>query len=157
MHQTAAKIAEANGRVYKEEDIFIDDEDPDYLTFSFISEDVTCVMEFHLLKDVFLLDSVFDYWQLQEPYQGEYCIREDSRLIAKAMGQSELWYCEDWLGLNGGGLDSLNITFDQWLAQVRQRIGSDIPEWHILPQGEFPGYRDGKDYISLHCIFHDTI
>lgn len=160
LHQTAAKIVAAYGYEYKEEYIHIDmdDEYPDDISFMFVGEmeDESCVLFFKLLKDVFVLESGFDYWQLQQFHNGESFLREDSRLIAKALGQSELWYCEHTVGNNGGGLNGLDITLNQWLEQIKERIGTEIPEWHILPEGEFPGYRD-NDNACLHCIFHDTI
>lgn len=72
-------------------------------------------------------------------HHGDYfwlrCITFD---IAKALGESEAWYAEEYYTWNGGNIEEPSVPFEEWLDFVTKKYGKEIPDFDqeaIMKQG----------------------
>lgn len=96
------------------------------------------------------------FWQIESFYH--YCqivihdgLRRLTFDIAKALGQNEAWYAEEYYTWNGNGCEKPETTFEQWMEHSLNMYGKPIPEFDktaIMAQG------DGH-FIDYEPIYHD--
>lgn len=146
--QKAVDRLKKNLHLYGADDVFQITEDFDCFTFRVPVYDV----EMSLHNGFWQMESFYHYCQIVM-HHGDYfwlrCITFD---IAKALGESEAWYAEEYYTWNGGNIEEPIVSFEEWLDFVTKKYGKKIPEFDqeaIINQGNV----HVPDYEPL---YHDT-
>lgn len=137
-----------NLQIRPEYDLWEYNYDEDEIMFKLPVYDV----EFYLHDGFWQIESYYHYCQIVM-HQGDYFwLRRMTFDIARALGQEEAWYAEEFYTWNGGGCDVPDISFKDWLDSAEKGYGKPIPEFDqkaILAQGNvgIPKYEP---------IYHDS-
>ena len=124
------------------------DEESNETTFYLPLYDV----EFTLHNGFWQIESFYHYCQVVMHEGSFFWLRRLTFDIAKALGQNEAWYANEYYTWNGGGCEDSEATFEQWLEWSVKEYGKDIPEFDqssIIDQGDvhIPEYEP---------IYHDS-
>ncbi len=109
-------------------------------------------VEFTLHNGFWQIESFFHYCQIVM-HQGDYFwLRRITFDIAMALGQDEAWYAAEYYTWNGGGCETPEATFEQWMECSIKQYGKNLPEFDqeaIKEQGDvhIPDYEP---------IYHDS-
>ncbi len=117
-------------------------------TFSLPIYDV----EFTLHNGFWQIESFCHYCQIVMHHGEHFGLRRLTFDIARALGQDEAWYAEEYYTWNGCGCSTPEITFEQWMERAKESYGKSIPEFDqasIMAQGDvhIPKYEP---------IYHDS-
>lgn len=109
-------------------------------------------VEFTLHKKCWQIESYYHYCQIVMHTGEFFWLREMIYDIAKALGNDEMWHSEEYFTWNGGPMEDVNCSFDEWLSFTREKIGCEIPEYNyknIIKQGDvhIPKYKP---------VYHDN-
>ena len=87
-------------------------------------------MDFYLHNGFWQMESYFHYCQLIMHHNGHFGLRRRTYDIARALGQNEAWYAEEFYTWNGGECEYAETTFDQWMKSVHLKYGNNIQEFN---------------------------
>lgn len=108
-------------------------------------------VEFTLHNGFWQIDSFYHYCRIIM-HDGDYFhLRQLTFDIARALGQDEAWYAEEFYTWNGDGCEMPETTFEQWMEHSLKIYGKPIPEFDqtaIMQQGDI----HSPDYEP---IYHD--
>ena len=85
-------------------------------------------------------------------HDGDYFgLRRKTYDIAKALGQNEAWYAEEYYTWNGGNIEDPDVPLEDWIEFVHQKHGpiSEFDPKAIMQQGDVPI----PDYEP---VYHDS-
>lgn len=124
------------------------DDDYNATTFSLPIYDV----EFTLHNGFWQIESFYHYCQIVMHHGDHFWLRRLTFDIARALGQDEAWYAEEYYTWNGGGCETPETTFEEWLEDSIKMYGKNLPEFDqnsIMAQGDvhIPDYEP---------IYHDS-
>lgn len=124
------------------------DEDCSEIRFELPIYDV----EFTLHSGFWQIESFFHYCQLVMHQDNYFLLRWLTYDIARALGENEAWYAEEFYTWNGGKCETLQSTFEEWHEQATKDYGKSISEFDppsIIAQGDvhIPDYEP---------IYHDS-
>lgn len=99
------------------------------------------------------------YWHLETAWRYSAFFTPGLRLrqefvdIAKALGQHEAWYCDEFHLDNCGSpnWDYDTQSFDEWQSFAESKLGTKIPEYPVEEIKAFIG-----DWFSSKPIYHDS-
>lgn len=137
-----------NLHLYGTDDEFEITDDYDCFTFSVPVYDV----ELSLHNGFWDMESFYHYCQIVM-HDGDYfwlrCATFD---IARALGQNEAWYAEEYYTWNGGNIEDADVPIEDWLLFAEKKYGKPIPEFDqqaIMAQGDvhIPNYE---------TLYHDS-
>ena len=124
-----------NLHLYGADEVFEITDDCGCLTFNVPVYDV----ELSLHNGFWKMESFCHYCQIVM-HHGDYfwlrCITFD---IARALGQNEAWYAEEYYTWNGGNIEEADVPIEDWLAFAEKKYGKPIPEFDqqaIMAQGD---------------------
>lgn len=108
-------------------------------------------VEFTLHNGFWQIESFYHYCRIVMHDSDYFHLRRLTFDIARALGQDEAWYAEEFYTWNGDGCELPETTFEQWMESSRKMYGKPIPEFDqaaIMAQGDvsFPDYEP---------IYHD--
>ena len=109
-------------------------------------------VEFTLHNGFWQIESFYHYYQIVIHNGDFFWLRRLTFDIAKALGQEEAWYAEEFYTWNGGGCEIPESTFEQWQECSIKQYGKNLPEFDqasIMEQGDV----DIPDYEP---IYHDS-
>ena len=86
-------------------------------------------VDFNLHNGFWQIESYFHYCQLIMHHNGHFGLRRRTYDIARALGQNEAWYAEEYFTWNGDGCEYAVTTFDQWMNSVHLNYGKNIQEF----------------------------
>lgn len=96
-------------------------------------------VEFTLHNGFWQIESFFHYCQIVM-HDGDYFwLRRLTFDIARALGQDEAWYAEEFYTWNRDGCEIPETTFEQWMESSLKMYGKPIPEFDqaaIIAQGD---------------------
>lgn len=96
-------------------------------------------VEFTLHNGFWQIESFYHYCQIVM-HDGDYFwLRRLTFDIARALGQDEAWYAEEFYTWNGNGCEIPETTFEQWMEYSLKMYGKPIPEFDqaaIIAQGD---------------------
>lgn len=109
-------------------------------------------MEFILHDGYWEIDSYFHYCQIVMHSGDYFWLRERTFDLARALGEEEAWYSDEYHTCNCAEFDIENGTFDEWLTFAEDCFHGQIPEFDmdsIMKQGNvhIPDYE---------VIYHDS-
>ena len=108
-------------------------------------------VEFELHNGFWNLESYYHYCQIVM-HDGDYFgLRRKTYDIAKALGQNEAWYAEEYYTWNGGNIEDPDVPLEDWIEFVHQKHGpiSEFDPKAIMQQGDVPI----PDYEP---VYHDS-
>lgn len=109
-------------------------------------------VEFTLHKKCWQIES-FDHYCQIVMHSGDYfLLREMMYDIATALGNDEIWYAEEYYTWNGGPMEEVKCSFEEWITFTRKKLGREIPEFDydgIISQGDV-------DIPEYEPVYHDT-
>ena len=130
-------------------------DDDEGLTFRLPVYDV----EFTLHNGFWQIESFYHYCQIVMHHDDYFWLRRLTFDIARALGQKEAWYAEEYYTWNGGNIENNEVPFEDWISFVEQQYGKPISEFDqeaIMRQGDvhIPDYEplyhdDFKECIAL--------
>lgn len=108
-------------------------------------------VEFTLHNGFWQIESFYHYCRIVMHDSDYFHLRRLTFDIARALGQDEAWYAEEFYTWNGDGCELPETTFEQWMESSRKMYGKPIPEFDqaaIMVQGDvsIPDYEP---------IYHD--
>ena len=109
-------------------------------------------VEFTLHNGFWQIESYYHYCQIVMHNGDYFWLRRITFDIARALGQDEAWYAEEFYTWNGGVCEVPESTFEEWLESSIKRYGKNLPEFDqdsIMAQG----YEQIPDYEP---IYHDS-
>lgn len=123
-------------------------DDSFYYTFNLPIYDV----EFILRDGFWEINSFFHYCQIVMHEGTHFWLRELTFDLARALGQDEAWYAEEFFTWNCPHFDIETGSFEEWLSFANSRFNGHIPEFDvdtIMQQGDvhIPDYE---------VIYHDS-
>lgn len=130
------------------EDFYLQDEGDDGgITFRLPIYDV----DFFLHNGFWCIESYFHYCQIVMHSKDYFWLRRKIFDIARALGQEEAWYAEEYYTWNGGCCELPTDSFEEWYKRATLKYGDKIPEFNqesIIAQGDvhIPDYEP---------IYHD--
>lgn len=130
-----------------DEEFELDEDHCGFISFRLPIYDV----EFELHNGFWVIESFYHYCQIVM-HQGDYFwLRRKTYDIARALGQNEAWYAEEYYTWNGGNIENAEVSLEEWLEFVKNKYGS-IPEFDqsaIMQQGDvhIPDYEP---------VYHDS-
>ena len=86
-------------------------------------------VEFLLHNGFWEIDSSFHYYHLVMHQDDYFFLRWLTYDIARALGENEAWYAEEFYTWNGGKCETLESTFEEWHEQATKDYGKSIPEF----------------------------
>lgn len=109
-------------------------------------------VQFTLHNGFWEIDSFSHYCQIVMHHGDYFWLRRLTFDIARALGQDEAWYAEEYYTWNGGGCETSESTFEEWLESSIKKYGKNLPEFDqnsIMAQGDvhIPDYEP---------IYHDS-
>lgn len=120
-------------------------------------------VEFTLHRKCWQIESYFHYCQIVMHSGDYFWLREMMYDIATALGNDEMWHAEEYYTWNGGPMEEVNCSFEEWITFTRQKLGRDIPEYDydgIIRQGDvhIPEYEPVYHDDFAECkIKYDTL
>lgn len=96
-------------------------------------------VEFTLHKNCWQIESYYHYCQIVMHSGDYFWLREMMYDIAKALGNEEMWHAEEYYTWNGGPMEGINCSFEEWITFARKKLGREIPEYNyegIIKQGD---------------------
>ncbi len=137
------------------DDFFWFEDEDDSIRFSLPVYDV----ELSLHNGFWQMESGARYNQIVMHHGDYFWLRRLTFDIARALGQNEAWYAEEFYTWNGGNIDEVDVPFEEWITFVEKEFGKPIPEFDqdaIMKQGDVhtpdyePVYHDSfKECIAL--------
>lgn len=108
-------------------------------------------VEFQLHNGFWVVESFYHYCQIVMHHGDYFWLRGKTYDIARALGQNEAWYAEEYYTWNGGNIEEPDVPFEDWIVFVNQKY-SPIPEFDqnaIMQQGDvhIPNYEP---------VYHDS-
>ena len=108
-------------------------------------------VEFQLHNGFWVVESFYHYCQIVMHHGDYFWLRRKTYDIARALGQNEAWYAEEYYTWNGGNIEEPDVPFEDWIVFVNQKY-SPIPEFDqnaIMQQGDvhIPDYEP---------VYHDS-
>jgi hypothetical protein len=109
-------------------------------------------IEMSLHNGFWQIESFYHYCQIVMHHGDYFWLRRLTFDIARALGQKEAWYAEEYYTWNGGNIEDVNVPFREWISFVEKTYKKPIPEFDqeaIIKQGDvhIPDYEP---------IYHDT-
>lgn len=109
-------------------------------------------VEFTLHNGFWQIESFFHYCQIVMHHGDYFWLRRITFDIARALGQDEAWYAEEYYTWNGNGCEDPETTFEEWMERSINHYGKALPEFDqasIMAQGDvhIPKYEP---------IYHDS-
>lgn len=109
-------------------------------------------VEFILRDGFWEINSFFHYCQIVMHEGTHFWLRELTFDLARALGQDEAWYAEEFYTWNCANFDINNGSFEEWLSFAKSSLNGHIPEFDrdsIMRQGKvhIPDYE---------VIYHDS-
>lgn len=109
-------------------------------------------VEFILRDGFWEINSFFHYCQIVMHEGTHFWLRELTFDLARALGQDEAWYAEEFFTWNCANFDINNGSFEEWLSFAKSSLNGHIPEFDrdsIMRQGKvhIPDYE---------VIYHDS-
>ena len=109
-------------------------------------------VEVTLRNGFWQIESFFHYCQVVMHQDDYFWLRSITFDIARALGQNEAWYAEEYYTWNCEDFDIEKDDLDQWLSFVNKKYNGRIPEFdvkNIMDQGDV--------YIpEYESIYHDS-
>lgn len=96
-------------------------------------------VEFTLHKNCWQIESFYHYCQIVMHSGDYFWLREMMYDIATALGNNEMWHTAEYYSWNGGPMEKVNCSFEEWIAFARKELGYEIPEYDydgIIRQGD---------------------
>lgn len=109
-------------------------------------------VEFNLHNGFWRIESYFHYCQIVMHHGEYFWLRRLTFDIARALGQDEAWYAEEFYTWNSDLCEDPEIEFESWIHGAELEYGDVIPEFDqqsIMEQGDvhIPNYEP---------IYHDS-
>lgn len=116
-------------------------------------------VEFILHNGFWQIESYYHYNQLFSHPKDCFWLRWLTYDIARALGENEAWYAEEFYTWNGGKCETLESTFEEWHEQATKDYGKTIPEFDqsaILAQRNvhIPDYEPIYHDLLKECKAH---
>lgn len=95
-------------------------------------------VEFTLHRKCWQIESYYHYCQIVMHSGDYFWLREMMYDIATALGNDEMWHAEEYFTWNGGPLEEVKCSFEEWITFTRKKLGREIPEYNydgIIKQG----------------------
>lgn len=109
-------------------------------------------VEFILRDGFWEINSFFHYCQIVMHEGTHFWLRELTFDLARALGQDEAWYAEEFYTWNCANFDINNGSFEEWLSFAKSSLNGHIPEFD-----RDPIMRQGKVHIpDYEVIYHDS-
>ena len=104
---------------------------------------------FYLHNGFWDIESYYRYSDIVFAHNGMFYLRRLTFDIAKALGEYEAWYTDEFHTWNGNFIDNAETTFDQWYQRVSDDIDKSIPEFD-----EKQILADQSNYHEI--VYHDS-
>ena len=130
-----------------DEEFGIDEDHCGFIAFRLPIYDV----QFELHNGFWDIESYYHYCQIVMHHGDYFWLRRKTYDIARALGQNEAWYAEEYYTWNGGNIENPETNLEDWIEFVNQKYGA-IPEFdqeEIMKQGDvhIPDYKP---------LYHDS-
>lgn len=127
----------------------IDKEDFGYISFHLPVYDV----DFVLHNGFWEVESAFRYCQLFFHDGASFWLRELGFDIARALGQQEIWYADEYHAWDGECCGDAQTTFEQWNERATKKLGKGITEFDVLGFSECDSILD----FDFDPVYHDSL
>jgi len=146
--KAAIERLKKNLHLYGADDEFEIEEDCGEISFSVPIYDV----ELTLHNGFWQMESFYHYCQIVMHHGDYFWLRCATFDIARALGQNEAWYAEEYYTWNGGNIEDVNVSLKGWLQFAERKYGKPIPEFDqqsVMNQGNvhIPNYEP---------LYHDS-
>lgn len=134
--------------LYVPDEYFEFRDDDDGIRFNLPVYDV----EMSLHNGFWQIESFYHYCQIVMHHGNHFWLRRLTFDIARALGQKEAWYAEEYYTWNGGNIEDVEVPFREWITFAEKTYKKPIPEFNqetIIKQGDV-------HLVDYEPIYHDS-